>query len=57
MEKVFSGVTFTFEDKRFAYGEQRFITIGMLVDLIVVIAHTEIDEENSYYLGKKGNQE
>ena len=44
-EKVFSGVTFTFEDKRFAYGEQRFITIGMLNDLIVVIAHTEIEEE------------
>ena len=44
-EKVFSGVSFAFEDKRFAYGEQRFITIGMLNDLIVVIAHTEIDEE------------
>jgi len=44
-EKVFSGITLTFEDKRFSYGEQRFITIGMLNDIVVVIAHTENDDE------------
>lgn len=38
---VFSGATFTFEDDRFGYGEQRFITLGMLYDTVVVIAHTE----------------
>lgn len=38
---VFSGATFTFEDDRFDYGEQRFITIGMLYGEVVVIAHTE----------------
>src|SRR5438132_14159358 len=27
---VFIGPTFTFEDDRFAYGEQRFITLGLL---------------------------
>ena len=42
---VFSGVTFTFEDDRFAYGEQRFITIGMLNGTVVVIAHTESNDE------------
>ena len=40
-EIVFSGATFTFEDDRFDYGEQRFITIGMLYGRVVVIAHTE----------------
>jgi hypothetical protein len=28
---VFNGVTFTFEDERFDYGEERFVTIGMLL--------------------------
>ena len=41
VEIVFSGATFTFEDDRFDYGEQRFITIGMLYGRVVVIAHAE----------------
>jgi len=40
-EVVFSGATFTFEDDRFPYGEQRLITVGMLSGVVVVIAHTE----------------
>ncbi|MCI0697274.1 BrnT family toxin [candidate division KSB1 bacterium] len=43
-EMVFAGATFTFEDDRFDYGEQRFITIGLLRGIVVVIAHTEGDE-------------
>jgi uncharacterized DUF497 family protein len=27
---VFDGLTFTYEDDRFDYGEQRFVTLGML---------------------------
>ena len=42
---VFAGPMFTFEDNRFAYGEQRFITLGLLRGLLVVIAHTEYDDE------------
>ena len=42
---VFGGMTFTFEDDRFDYGEQRFITLGMLRGVIIVIAHTERDED------------
>ena len=38
---VFGGITFTFEDDRFDYGEERFITLGMLKGMVVVIAHTE----------------
>ena len=43
-EHVFKGATFTFEDNRFTYGEQRFITLGMLNAIVVVIAHTEHDD-------------
>ncbi len=42
-ETVFSGATFTFEDDRFAYGEHRFITLGMLRGVVAVIAYTEQD--------------
>lgn len=41
---MFAGLTFTFEDDRFKYGEQRFVTIGMLQNLTVVIVHTDKDD-------------
>ena len=37
--------TVTFEDKRLDYGEQRFITLGLLRDMVVVIVTAETDEE------------
>ena len=40
-EKVFKGVTYTYEDDRLAYGEQRFITLGLLREIVVSIVHTE----------------
>jgi uncharacterized DUF497 family protein len=43
--RVFEGFTFTYEDDRFAYGEQRFITLGLLAGVPVSIAHTESDDE------------
>ncbi|MBF0137584.1 MAG: BrnT family toxin [Magnetococcus sp. DMHC-1] len=39
-EKVLSGQTFTIEDTG-PYGEQRFLTFGLLYGHVVVIAHTE----------------
>lgn len=39
-----SGRTVTFEDRRFDYGEQRFITMGVLRGDVVVIATAEDDE-------------
>ena len=42
---VFDGLTYTFEDDRFSYGEQRFITLGLLAGIPVSIAHTENDYE------------
>lgn len=44
-EQVFSGLTYTVEDQRFSYGEQRFITFGTLGDKVVLIVHTEMSKE------------
>jgi len=42
---VFQGLTFTFEDDRFSYAEQRFVTLGRLAGITVSIVHTENDHE------------
>ena len=39
--RTFEGPTYTFEDDRFNYDEQRFVTLGFLGDLAVSIVHTE----------------
>ena len=44
-ERVFAGPTFTFADDREDYGEQRWITLGLLREKVVVIVHTETEEE------------
>lgn len=43
--KVFAGATFSFEDDRFAYGERRLVTLGLLAGIPVSIAHTETEHE------------
>ena len=40
-----SARTVTFEDRRFDYNEQRFITMGMLRGEVVVIATAETEDE------------
>ena len=42
---VFDSDTYTFEDDRFQYGEQRFVTLGILDGVPVTIVHTEVDHE------------
>ena len=42
---VFGGLTFTFEDDRFSYNEQRFVTLGLLAGVPVSIVHTETAHE------------
>ena len=63
IEEVFEGETVTILDDRFDYGEQRFVTFGILDGRVVAVAHTETDnrirvisvrkatknEEESYY--------
>ena len=43
--RVFEGVTYTFEDDRFSYAEQRFVTLGLLAGIPVSVVHTETDHE------------
>lgn len=44
-EKVFRCPTVTMEDARFDYYEQRWYTIGILGITVVVIAHTDKEDE------------
>jgi uncharacterized DUF497 family protein len=43
--KSFEGLTFTAEDDREPYGERRFLTLGLLDDLVVSVTHTERGDE------------
>ncbi len=38
---VFNGLIVTVEDERFDYGEQRFVTFGLLQGYLVAVVHTE----------------
>ena len=40
-KRVFAGATFTYEDTRFRYDEQRFVTLGLLDGIPVSIVHLE----------------
>ena len=42
---VFEGLTFTYEDDRLSYREQRFVTLGLLDGVPVSIVHTETEHE------------
>lgn len=41
---VFDGDTVTVEDDRYSYGEQRFVTFGLLQGRVVAVVHTECEE-------------
>ena len=43
--RVFEGVTYTYEDDRFTYREQRFVTLGLLSGVPVSVVHTETENE------------
>jgi uncharacterized protein len=43
--QVFEGATFSYEDDRFDYAEQRFATLGLLFGVVVSIIHTETEHE------------
>jgi uncharacterized DUF497 family protein len=44
IEQAFESKTVTMLDDRFDYGEERFVTFGLLDGRVVAIAHTETDE-------------
>ncbi len=41
---IFDGYTLTIEDNRYDYGEERFITFGILEGRVVIVVHTENDD-------------
>ena len=43
-ELVFAGLTASYEDDRFRYNEQRFVTLGLLRGAPVSIVHTEAQD-------------
>ena len=44
VDEVFRGLTATMEDDRHPYGEQRFVTLGLLSGRVVVVVHTERED-------------
>ena len=43
-KRIFEGDIITVEDSRFAYGEQRFISLGLLQGRVITIVHTENED-------------
>ena len=43
LEAMFGGETVTLLDDRFDYGESRFITLGLLNGIVLVVVHIETD--------------
>jgi uncharacterized protein len=54
--QVFDGPCVTFEDNRFAYGEERLITLGLLAERLMVIPHAPRDEGTRIISMRKGNR-
>ncbi|HVF42894.1 MAG TPA: BrnT family toxin [Pyrinomonadaceae bacterium] len=44
IEELFEGMTVTILDDRTDYGEERFVTFGLLDGRVVAVAHTETEE-------------
>ena len=42
---IFEGEIVTVEDTRFDYGEQRFITLGLLKGRVIAVVHTEREDK------------
>jgi uncharacterized protein len=55
-ELVFSGPCVTFVDDRFDYGEERLVTLGLLADRLVVVAHTPREDGTRIISMRKGNE-
>jgi uncharacterized DUF497 family protein len=44
LKKVFEGETVTLLDDRYAYGETRLLTLGLMKGTVIAVSHTETDE-------------
>ncbi len=52
---VFSGITVTLSDTRKEYGEERFITLGLLNDRVVVVVWTKRAKKRRIISMRKAN--
>lgn len=41
---IFDGLVVTVQDNRFNYGEERFVTFGLLQGRVIAVVHTESDD-------------
>ncbi|MGH7333004.1 MAG: BrnT family toxin [Candidatus Rokuibacteriota bacterium] len=55
-ERMFAGVTSTYEDDRLAYREQRVVTLGLLREMVVAIVHTEEGDHIHVILMRKATK-
>ena len=55
---VFSELIVTVEDDRFVYGEERFVTFGLLQGRVIAIVHTESEAlfKNGVFWGTKAGK-
>ncbi|MEG3929299.1 BrnT family toxin [Microcoleus sp. D3_18a_C4] len=53
---VFDGEIVTVEDERFSYGEQRFVTFGLLQGRVVAIVHTEREDSTRIISARKATK-
>ncbi len=55
-DEVLAGATLTVKDDRWNYGEDRFITIGFLDDMMVVLVWTPRDRAHRIISMRKANE-
>jgi uncharacterized DUF497 family protein len=53
---VFENNVVTIEDDRYFYGEQRFVTFGMLQGRVIAIVHTEREERIRIISARKASK-
>lgn len=54
--EIFHGSTITVEDDRFDYGEQRFITLGLLKGRVIAVTHTERGNVTRFISARKATK-
>lgn len=53
---IFGGDTVTVEDDRYSYGEQRFITFGLLQGQVIAVVHTECEDYTRIISARKATK-
>ena len=56
LEPLFADETVTISDDRFDYGEDRFITLGLLRGIVLAVVHTESDEVIRFISARKATK-